>query len=61
MAKASAHSEERCEMFIVVAKRKDTGVTMNFKTFKVRAEADRYARDLNALPNVTAEIVEGQL
>lgn len=48
-------------MFIVVAKRKDTGVTMNFKTFKVRAEADRYARDLNALPNVTAEIVEGQL
>ena len=48
-------------MFIVVAKRKDTGVTISFKTFKVRAEAESYARDVNALPNVTSEIVEGQL
>lgn len=45
-------------MFIVVAKNKETGTTISFMSFKVRAEAERYLRNIQALPKVTGEIVE---
>ena len=59
MARASAHSNRRVStMFVVVAKDKDTGSTISFMSFKVRAEAERYLRNIQALPKVAAEIVE---
>ena len=45
-------------MFVVVAKDKDTGSTISFMSFKVRDEAERYLRNIQALPKVAAEIVE---
>ena len=46
-------------MFVVVAKSKDKGVTISFHTFKVKEDAEKHARALRALRNVTAEIIEG--
>ena len=46
-------------MFVVVAKSKDKGVTISFHTFKIKEDAEKHARALKSLRNVTAEVVEG--